>query len=645
MAVVTEAAPRPPAAPIRRRFARAAALAGLLVVAAALRFVGLGWGLRHPPHMDERVFVENVFAMMQAGDLDHRYYEYPGLPFYLLWPLLRPLADEGATPAAYLLARGLIAVCGVLGCALLHPLGRRLHSEAAGLLAAALMAVSLVAVETAHMFRPDVLLQALAALALLAFARLDGGRRAEALAGAALGLAMAAKFSGVFLVPSYVAARALAPGPRLRRFALGSAVAAAVFAAASPYALLHAPEFLEGVRVQLRYHYQEKAQESVTYGAMLVDYARVWAKGLGSAGLVASIVGLEPALRAWRRWLPSLLLPVVSLAVLSSSDVRHDRFLLPALSVGCLLAGTGAARLAALAPRVLRGRGVAVPAAVVAAAVLAGPLRASASFAREMSEPLTRDIVLDWVASTVPRRSRIVSSVPLLGLDPERHEVLELPRIRAENRVQVLEADVVLSTGADAPEALAGLLQLMAATPTSKYQGRTPITAWSVPPPLRPKVLRFGLEPDWLSSSDSAGDLPRLCDGRADTLWRTVGPQQRGDWVAVSLPSPRVVARLELALGDEPRFAARQLRLEVSDDGRRWREAPVLPGRPPVERQPPGGEYSQVLLLAPAQEARALRLVQMGFGWRRRWGIAELRLWSAEGERNGRDVAPPAPTW
>jgi hypothetical protein len=286
-------------------------------------------------------------------------------------------------------------------------------------------------------------------------------------------------------------------------------------------------------------------------------------------------------------------------------------------------------RVAELAARSFQGwRATAL--AVVAAALVAGPLRASAAYAREMSEPLTRDILLDWVASSVPRRSRIVSSVPLLGLDSGRHEVLALPRIRPENRAQVLEADLVLSTAADAGEAVAGLEPLLSITPDSKYQGRTTITAWAVPAPLRPALGRLGLESRWLSASDRAEDLPQACDGRTDTLWRTAGPQERGDWVAVSLPEPVRVARLELVLGDEPRFAARQLRLEVTDDGETWREATVLPGRAPVEQQPPGGEYSQVLLLSPPQRVRALRLVQTGLGWRRRWGIAELRAWAAE---------------
>lgn len=604
---------------------RHAVLVAVLLLAAALRFTGLGWGLRHPPHADERVFVESVLAMIAAGDLDHRYYEYPGLVFYLLWPVLRPLAGQPPGPAAYLAARSLVAVAGVLGCALLYPLGRRLHSPPAGLVAALLMAVSLVAVETAHSFRPDVVLQALCTLALLCFARLDGSRRRELEAGAVLGLALATKFSGVFLVPSYAAARLLAPGPRARLMALGAAAAAVVFALASPYALLHASEFVQGALVQWRYHYEEDVRAPVGYAAMLAEYGRVWLKGLGTVATALSLAGLTVAVRAWRRWLPSLLLVVVSFAVLATSDVRHDRFLLPALSVGGLLAGATVAQVART--MAARPRLAAAAVALLAAAAAAGPLRASAWFAREMSGPLVRDEVLDWVAAHLPAGARVLSTVPQLGLDARRLEVMALPRLGAENRAQVLEADFVLSTSADAADALAGLQPLHAVAPQTRYQGRTTITAWAVPAALRPPYRPVDVQAGDFSASVAQEDLPALCDGRLDTLWRTPGPQRRGDWVQVRLPRPAMVARVELVVGSEARFAARQLRVEISADGEQWDVAPALAGRAPVESQPAGAPVSQVLILAPARPARALRLLQTGLGWRRRWGIAELRVW------------------
>jgi len=600
------------------------ALAAILALAALLRFTGLGWGLRHPPHLDERVFVESTLEMLRAGDLDHRYYEYPGLVFYLLAPLLWPLRGQPPGPQAYLLARGLVAVCGVLGCAVLYPLGRRLHSAAAGLGAALLMAVSLVAVETSHMFRPDVVLQLLCALGLLAFARLDGGARRECAAGAALGAGLAAKFSGVFLLPSYVAARMLAPGPRLSRLLLGGAVAALAFALLSPYALVHAPDFLQGVQVQLRYHYEDSVREPVGYASMLAAYGAVWLKGLGAGGALLAVLGLETALRAWRRWLPALLLALTSSAVLASSDVQHDRFLLPALSVGCLLAGAGAVRVAsALAGSAARREALAV---VLACVVAVPPLLGTWGVAWAMRGPLTRDAVLDWAEANVAPRARVLTTVAQLGLDPARFEVLLLPRLGAENRAQALAVDRVLSTAADDVQALAGLVPLATFTPRSKYQGRTTITAWAVPPEVRPRLAPVPLDARAIQASGTPQDVAALCDGRPDTLWLTAGPQQRGDRVEVHLSAPARVSRLELELDADGRFAARQLRLETSEDGTAWAPAPTLPGRAPVELQP-DGPHSQVLLLTSPRPVRAFRLVQTGLGWRRRWGIAELRVW------------------
>ena len=204
--------------------------------------------------------MENVHRMIAEGDLDHRYYEYPGLFFYLLYPVLRVvMGADPPTAAAYLPpgpCRGPAAwprwrcsspsrggwspawAALLRGRAARRLAGRgadRAHG-AAGRRAAGLL--------PPRPRRPP--------------ARGRAARRATCAAGAALGAAAAVKFSGVFLVPAFVAAAAAHPRRAVPPGSPGGAAAAlAVFAIFSPYAFLHLGEFVAGVETQVAYHYEE----------------------------------------------------------------------------------------------------------------------------------------------------------------------------------------------------------------------------------------------------------------------------------------------------------------------------------------------------------------------------------------------------
>jgi hypothetical protein len=101
--------------PSRRGGAVAFALAVILILAAAFRFTGLAWCLRHTPESDESLFVASVVEMIRHGDLDQRFYEYPGLFFHVLrLPLLFLSEDALASNRPYLVSRAVGASFGVL---------------------------------------------------------------------------------------------------------------------------------------------------------------------------------------------------------------------------------------------------------------------------------------------------------------------------------------------------------------------------------------------------------------------------------------------------------------------------------------------------------------------------------------------------
>lgn len=584
-------------------------LAGILILAGVLRIVGLSWGLRHPPHPDERVFVENVLAMLAARDFDHRFYEYPGLFFYVLRGVLAAVPGGTADgPAPYLAARAVVAGFGVAAVALLHLWCARLFGRRAALLSAALLAVSPVAVETAHMVRPDVVLQAFVLLALLAFVRVD--RRAllsaDVGAGVALGLAGAVKFSAVFLVPVYLARRVLQGGRVVRGIAVAGLVAVAVFILASPYAVVHLRDFVAGLTTQVAYHYEE-SRVPKSYAGMVWTYARIWEKTLGPVATALLLLGVWAERRHLRERAPWLLLPVAAVAVLATSDVHFDRFLLPFAVVGFAFAGRGAFAL----PTRFR--------ALAAALALLPPLLESTFYLREVAKPGTRDQALDW-SRGLPEATLVLTTIDPIGLDTRRLEVLQVAR--PAQPVQVRWADVVAFTPRDEAALLNGLSVVRVFSQTSPFNGPD-ITVARVPASARDGLYAAPVPPDRVTASDNGHLAALACDGRLDTDWRTSRPQQPGDAFTASFTEAHRLAAVELKLGQEWKLAARELRLELLTDAG-WRTVRTVPGRPEVDLQHPArGGYSQLLLIPEPQAARGLRLVETRRA-ARRWSIAEL---------------------
>ena len=591
--------------------AQAAALAAILAAATVLRVIGLDQGLRHPPHGDESAFVVNVHRMLDEGDLDHRYYEYPGLFFYLLAPVLGAvMGGEPPGPSAYLAARGVTAAFGVIAVGLQFAFARLLMPAGAALFSSALLAVSLVAVQTAHTVRPDVALQAFFLAAFVALLRVDGGWKRDLAAGIALGAAAAVKFSAVFLVPALAIRRLLVPRRPIAGLALSGAAAAIVFVALSPYSVLHFGEFVEGVETQVAYHYEEAEDPDLvkTFPQMVLLYLRVWAKTLGAPAAALSVIGLVAAWRDPKRWGPLLFVPLLAVVVFATSQVLRDRFLLPAMGVGFALAAAGWVEVWAISRRL----GI-----LVASVALALPLLASIRYVGDVARPATGDRAIDWAAS-LPARARVATRLDL-GFDASRLEVLNVTRL---GRRQVLASDYVFATDRDEPETLAGLEPLAAFEPAGRYNG-PPITVYAVPGTLRTERAPVPLAGAALASSSGAGTLPHLADGNPATWWHTDELQKAGDFVEVRLAGPATVCAVEMALGDEPKFAAREVRLELRREGA-WVRPPWVDGRARVEAQQPPA--SQLLLLARPGPADALRLTltkQSG----RRWGMAELVVW------------------
>lgn len=613
----------PTVAPPARPWGRVGLLGLLLalLLAAGLRATHLDWGLRQTPHADEQYFVRNVVRMLRTGSFDHGFYEYPGLLFYLLVPVVAVGGTrQPPGPDDYLAARALIAAFGVASVAVLAGWGRRLAGRQAALVAAGLLAVSPVHVETAHRVRADVVLETLTLLAFWSYLALGARARDDARAGIATGLAVGLKFSGGLLALPFLAQRLLRPGPRLRGLLLASGLGCLTFAVVSPYALLAHEAFVGGVGTQLAYHYQDVAQPPATYASRVLGYAAVWPKALGLGGALAALAGLVLVLaRDARRWLPFLVLPPVTALVFGSTYFHFDRHMLPSSGVVALLAGVACQALTA------RRRTLGLALSLL---LLLQPLAASLGYVQALGRPGTRDRALDWLAAQVPATGRVLSDVPGLAPDPERFEVQSVRFFGPLADWQARNADFVVSLASEErPGRFADLPVAEALTPANAFEGPA-LLLRRVPKSAQARYAELALVGAQLGASDNAAALPALGDGQLDTFWDTPLIAGQIPFLQIAFADPVELARVELLLGTRPFDAGRRLRLAASLDGSTFAPLTSARGRPAIRKQlGPGDESSEVLLCAPTR-LRVLRIerpVEAGAVFPR-WSVAELRL-------------------
>jgi hypothetical protein len=225
-------------------------VAGLTLVGLALRVAGVSYGLPRLYHDDTPKQLYRVGRFM-AGELIPRD-AYPTPHIYVVAAVLKvvawldPHAFQDGLPIGYIAvtARLLNATLGAAMVPLLYLAGRRLLGAPAGVLAAALAALSPLLVLHAHYEMGDVFQTFFVTLAFAAAARalVTGGAGALVLGGVAAGLATAAKFYGVLAFAPVVIAAAAGPyGARRRRIALLARAGAAVglaFVLATPMAWL-----------------------------------------------------------------------------------------------------------------------------------------------------------------------------------------------------------------------------------------------------------------------------------------------------------------------------------------------------------------------------------------------------------------------
>jgi len=427
-------------------------VAGLLGVAAFVRFRGIRFGLPYTQARPDETAIIDPVRVLLSGHLPH-FYDYPWLFLwivaiayvgYFLWGAATGTFQSMSAMLAswpvhwepfFLIPRVISAAAGTLTVLIVFRLGRQVRDDATAIVSALFFALASMHVRGSHFGTTDVVMTGLivAAVVLLIDAHRTRRRSQFLAAGLVAGLAAATKYNAVLLgVPMLVShvlnvwdalpskRRQAWLDPGILYFSLPFALA---FAVGMPFVVLDRAPFLDAMH---------ELTHALRVGDVRMDLGNGWLYhltfslryGMGVPLLVAGLAGA--GLLLWMEPRTGLLLlsfPIAYYVVAGGIRLLFVRYAMPIVPFLCVTAAylvCGSATW--IASRTLRSadRGLNPLSAVLTAALAVAIIWPSASdawkFDRIISATDNRVVVAQWFFDHVPPGNTVLQTGSRYGL-------------------------------------------------------------------------------------------------------------------------------------------------------------------------------------------------------------------------------------
>jgi 4-amino-4-deoxy-L-arabinose transferase-like glycosyltransferase len=418
------------------------ALIGLILLGAAIvRCWALTFGLPNPEiRPDETTIVGVALGLTYAG-LNPHFFHWPSLEFYVVAAMYRLWFIYGHQRGWYhikfdmfraaavdptpwiMVPRILAAAAGIATVWLVYRLARDLFDRTTALVAAFFLAIAFLHVRDSHFGVTDVPMTFLAVAAMLPLSRLfaDPLRRRDWMkAGVLIGLAASTKYNGGVMAGAGVAVAILALASEtgrphraaiVRHLGAFGAACALAFLAGTPFSLLDASHFIEGL----------KFDNTHLLGGHGVLLGRGWSYhlifslwfGLGPPLLIAGVVGMFLlTVRSWRKAVLVCTFPVLYYLLVGRGTTVFVRYVTPLMPFLCI---TAAVAVMEMTNRLIRGSAARRAAIVTVSAVLAWPsIQRVIAFDALIAQVDTRLLADEWLAAHAGARDWIAEEAPAL---------------------------------------------------------------------------------------------------------------------------------------------------------------------------------------------------------------------------------------
>jgi dolichyl-phosphate-mannose-protein mannosyltransferase len=330
--------------------------AALFVVAVAVRFWGIGWGMpaRYDLHPDETEHVMSHALAVSLADPDPKFLNYPSFLIYLIAVtngLLSRLGWVGEVWQAHVIARSIVALFGSLTVPAAYWLATWMDASPLGpVLAGLWVALLPLHVWESHFAVTDVVMTFWIVVALGLSARIvrrGGDWRAFAAVGAVIGFGIASKYTAALVGLSPLVAAVLARPLEVRLshlVALGAGAAVCAFVG-TPFSFIHPRQLLDAMAFEYEHvhslHYGFSLPASGwQYHKYVYELFAGFPFSLGFALWASAAAGTLWAVASMRRtFVPVFAFAIVFFAILGGWTFTPLRYQLPVVVVGAVFAG------------------------------------------------------------------------------------------------------------------------------------------------------------------------------------------------------------------------------------------------------------------------------------------------------------------
>ena len=436
----------------------------ICLLAIVPRLWHINWGL---PELYEEATPFRIALQFWNSDksslnLNPHFFNYPAFTFYLqfiaqvihygighllgFYPDVRTFLTNSS--ASIIIARLVTLLFDIGTIIVVYRLGKQCSDRRVACVAAFLVAINPLHIKQSHLINVDIPLTCFSLLSLFFIYHIftDSARKWYVLAGVAIGLAAASKYTGAFLLITLVVVHAMRRKSfRQCLYSLWSisllisiALSVIVFFIFNPYILLSIGEFQKDFSFE---------QAHMSYGHIGVDlsqttfefyFLQILPLNLGwifFAVVLASIIYLVTSGKKSNFVL--LIFPLVCISIIGSWAMRADRYIMPIIPVLILIGSIGIVKgwdfiVEFLgSPRLKRITespwhrisGATIVAMIVAIPLLAEDVRYHQSF----SLPDTRTVAKEWIVQHLPAGSTIATGPFGIPIPEDQYKIVNIP--------------------------------------------------------------------------------------------------------------------------------------------------------------------------------------------------------------------------